>query len=97
MHNEIITLIHSLGNSSISSAAYDVAWIVRLIELGEPVNDNLKRAHFGQKRASKARPPGFHSVTIGNNLMSNGGQGDGQSGRLRSNPKKIFCRWLEHT
>ena len=49
------------------------------------VNDNLKRAHFEEKRASKVRPPGSHSVTIGSILIGNGGQGDGQSGRLRSN------------
>jgi len=70
------------------NAVSEVDLAVRLND----VNDNLKRAHNGQKRASKVRPPGQNSTTIGSIQSVSGGQGDDQSGRLRSNSTRIFHR-----
>ncbi len=52
------------------------------IHFARGVNDNLKRAHFSKKRAAKARPPGYHTVTTENEHVGNGGPGDDQSGSI---------------
>jgi parallel beta-helix repeat protein len=63
------------------------------------VNANLKRAHFGEKRASKTRPPGKFSVIKGirpSPWNGGGNPGDAQSGSIRSDTKSLFCERVEH-